>query len=212
MNLIELDIKKFSNEVASASPAPGGGSIAALCGTLGSALCQMVANLTMGKKKYHDVETQMLDVKEKSGTLRKSLLKLIDEDTLSYNGVLEAFKLPKINDDEKKIRFHAIQDALKDAAKVPFSTLEAAASAMPLVEFVVNKGNPNCITDAGVAAELINSAVQGAAYNVFINLMDIKDEKFCIEMKQKVLDIQKDTQQRSKQIRTIVERSIQMES
>ncbi len=183
-----------------------------MCGTLGSALCQMVANLTLGKKKYQEVETKMLEVKEKSELLSQSLIKLIDEDTHSYNGVLIAFKLPKSNDHEKKERSKAIQTALKDAAKVPFSTLEVSASAMPLVEFVIDKGNQNCITDAGVASELINSAVQGAAYNVFINLMDIKDELFCIEMKQKVLTIQKNTRERSKQIRTMVERSIQMES
>ncbi len=212
MNLIDLDIKKFSNEVASSSPAPGGGSIAALCGTLGAALCQMVANLTVGKKKYQAVEIQMLEVKAKSEILHQTLIQLIDEDTHSYNGVLNSFRLPKSNEDEKKDRSIAIQLALKEAAKVPLSTLEAAALAMPLVEFVVDKGNPNCITDAGVAAELINSAVQGAAYNVFINLMDIKDEPFCIEMKKKVLAIQKNVRKQSEQIRTIVERSIQMES
>ncbi len=212
MNLVELDIKAFSNEVASSSPAPGGGSIAALCGTLGSALCQMVANLTLGKKKYQNAEPQILEIKKKSELLCQSLLTLIDEDTHSYNGVLDAFKLPKTDDQEKEKRSKAIQAALKEASTVPFSTLEASASAMPLVELVIDKGNKNCITDAGVAAELINSAVQGAAYNVFINLMDIKDASFCNEMKKKVLTIQKNTRERTEQIRTIVEKSIQMES
>lgn len=211
MTLIDLDIKAFSKEVASSSPAPGGGSVAALCGTLGSALCQMVANLTLGKKRYQDLETQMLEVKSKSERISQSLIELIDEDTQSFNGVLNAFKLPHANDDEIKKRSAAIQAALKNAAKVPFSTLETAASAMALVELVLKKGNQNCITDAGMAAELINSAVQGAAYNVCVNLMDIKDVNFCNEMKQKVLEIQKNTRKRSDQIRTIVAQSIQME-
>ncbi len=212
MTLVDLNIKDFSDELASSSPAPGGGSISALCGTLGSALCQMVANLTLGKKKYWDVQIQMAEVKENSETLQEELMSLIDKDTDAYNGVLAAFKLPNEKDDEKKARSQAIQNALKKAAKVPFSTLETAAAAMPITELVIKKGNQNCITDAGVASELICLAVQGAAYNVFINLMDINDDEFCSEMKQKVLKIQNDIRQRTRKVREFVEQSIQMES
>ncbi|MCK5164649.1 MAG: cyclodeaminase/cyclohydrolase family protein [Desulfobacula sp.] len=211
MTLIDLKLQDFTHEVASASPAPGGGSIAALCGSLGAALCHMVASLTLGGKKYKEVETFMLDVKKKSGTLQDKLLEQVDADTLAYNRVIKAFKLPKKTSVEINLRKQAIQDALKAAAQVPYHTLKTAASAMVLVETVIKKGNPNCITDAGVAAELIDAAVRGAAYNVFINLMDIKDNAFSLELRQKVFTIKHNIHRKTKQIRKTIEQSINME-
>ncbi|MBU1343309.1 MAG: cyclodeaminase/cyclohydrolase family protein [Proteobacteria bacterium] len=211
MNFGELKIKDFTQEVATASPAPGGGSVAALCGALGAALCHMVAGLTLGKKKYADVEAVMLKVKETATLLEKELLVLVDEDTLAYSRVTHALKLPKKTLAQIDLRKQAIQDALKQAAMVPCKTLEKAASAMVLVELVIKKGNPNCFTDAGVAAELIAAAVQGSAYNVFVNLMDIEEDGFSMDLKQKVHGIKQDIHKRMTQLRKTIAQSINME-
>ncbi|MCP3875637.1 MAG: cyclodeaminase/cyclohydrolase family protein [Desulfobacteraceae bacterium] len=211
MTLIDLDIKNFTNKVAASSPAPGGGSIAALCGSIGAALCHMVAGLTLGQKKYAAAKPFMLNVKGASESLQKTLLKQVDEDSIAYDHVINAYKLPKATDIEKDLRKRSIQDALKAATLVPFNTLETAASAMALVETVVEKGNPNCITDAGVAAELIAAAVQGAAYNVCINLMDIKDDGFSSQLKHAVLTLKKDIDTKRDHIRKIIEHAINME-
>ncbi len=211
MTLVDLSIKDFTKELASSSPAPGGGSIAALCGSLGAALCHMVTGLTLGKKKYEDSESFMAKVKNKSEVLCDQLLKQVDEDTIAYNNVLKAFRLPKESQDQIELRKQAIQDALKAAALVPYNTLETSASAMELVDIAIQRGNPNCITDAGVAAELIASAVQGAAYNIFINLMDIKDDKFSSDLRQKVFAIKHNVHDKTARIREIIEKAINME-
>ena len=211
MKLIDLTIKEFSRELASASPAPGGGSLAALCGALSAALCQMVSNLTLGKKKYADAEDIITDTKLRATTLADQLLKLVDEDTQSYNRVIEAYKLPKDTPATEQLRLDAIQDALKAAADVPFQTLTQSASAMPLIKAVIRHGNPNCITDAGVAAELISTAVRGAAYNVCINLLDIHDEAFVSDLKQSTADILSSVQEDLDHVRRALALAVNLE-
>ncbi len=212
MKLIDLNINDFTKELASSSPAPGGGSIAALCATLGAALCQMVSNLTIGKKKYADAQDFMLEVKEKSETLTARLLELVDKDTASYNRVVDAYKLPKETIAQVQLRKKSIEDALKAAADIPFQTLGQAAETMVLVEAVIARGNANCITDAGVAAELINTAVRGAAYNVFINLLDINNKAFASDLKAKTSQTLENIQQRCDAIRKTLANAIEMES
>jgi formiminotetrahydrofolate cyclodeaminase len=210
MVLVDLSLKDFTKELASSSPAPGGGSIAALCGSLGAALCHMIAGLTLGKKKYEDAASLMEQIRQKSQIIQDQLLKQVDEDTLAYNNVIKAFQLPKETKPQVELRKKVIQDALKTAALVPYNTLEQAASAMELVDLAIQKGNPNCITDAGVAAELISSAVQGAAYNVFINLMDIKDDKFSSDLRKKVFAVKHNIHEQTVQIRETIENAINM--
>lgn len=212
MSLIDLNITEFTRELASSSPAPGGGSVAALCGALGAALCQMTAGLTLGKKKYEAAAPFMNELKETCALLQTKLLTQVDEDTLAYNRVVDAYKLPKISPVETALRNKAIQDALKHAAKIPYYTLTTASSILSWVEMAVEKGNPNCITDAGVAAELILAAVRGAAYNVCVNLMDIDDKTFAHDLRQTVLEIQKDSAARINKIRKTIEAAIKMES
>lgn len=211
MALVDLNIKDFTEELASASPAPGGGSVAALCGVLGTALCQMVSNLTLGRKKYDDAQDVMTDIKDKTHETAASLLQLVDEDTESYNRVIGAYKLPTGTSAEKQRRQGAIQDALKAAAATPFKTLEVSAAAMPLVQTVIENGNPNCITDAGVAAELINTAVRGAAYNVCINLMDIRDQAFASDLKQKAAAIVLSVQKQTDSVRNRLNQAVNLE-
>ncbi len=211
MNLIDLTVTEFTRKVASSSPAPGGGSIAALSGALGAALCSMVAGLTLGKKKYEASGPFMDEVQKKSALLQENLLAQVDKDTLAYNRVVDAYELPKASPIEIDLRSKAIQDALKHAAKIPCQTLETAALILSLAELAIEKGNPGCITDAGVAAELSLAAVQGAAYNVCVNLMGIDDKQFSKDLRQKVLRIQQDTHGRIEQIRKTVETAIKME-
>lgn len=211
MELVELKINVFSDQLASASPAPGGGSVAALCGALASALCRMTANLTIGKKKYHAAEAAMKTVEKQAADLQSRLMELVDEDTMAYNNVVRAFGLPKATGMEKKKRTDAVQAALKQAAAVPLSTFEHAAAVLSLVETAVSQGNPNCITDAGVAAELVGCAAQGAAYNVFINLMDIKDPSFVSSTRSAVFQKLKTVQETIAGIRTVIAAKIEME-
>jgi formiminotetrahydrofolate cyclodeaminase len=211
MKLANLTIKNFEEELASGSPAPGGGSVAALCGTLGAALIRMISNLTLGRKKFADAHKRMTDTRQSARDLAEHLLELVDEDTLSYNRVIDAYKLPKDSSAAAQLRLDAIQDALKAAADIPMQTLRQSANAMPLVKTVIRHGNPNCITDAGVAAELISTAVRGAAYNIFINLADITDPVFVVEMKQKTKDTLNKVEDELDKIRKMIASAVNME-
>ncbi len=176
--LSEKPLAAFTRELAGDSPAPGGGSAAALAGCLAGALCAMVSRLTLGRDKYEDAAEEMQTVRGRADELWARLLELVDEDAAAYNKVAAAFRLPKDTGEEKAARARAVQDAFKTAAAAPLETLKATAELCDLCRLVVEKGNPNCITDAGVSAQLIRAAAKGAAYNVRINLSSIKDEEF----------------------------------
>ena len=160
--------------------------MAAYAGAMAAALCAMVARLTTGKPKYRDAWEAMDAVIETADSLAVELVRLMDADTDAYNGVVAAFKLSKDGGEEKNARSRAIQDATRRAAEVPLATLKAAAATAPLVEQVVALGNPNCITDAGTAVHLLQTAAMSAAYNVRINLASIKDIEFADECRRQV--------------------------
>jgi len=178
MSLVNLTIKAFIDQVAGDSPAPGGGSVAALAGGLSAALCLMVTRLTLGREKYRDVWEDMAHVSDAVDTLARRLLELVDEDTEAYNQVVAAFRLPKGSDELKAARQEAIGAANKGAALVPLDTLRTLSGLVDLVGEALEKGNPNCITDAGVAVQLIRAAATGAAYNIRINVSGISDNEF----------------------------------
>lgn len=198
--LIDLNVKEFVRETASNSPVPGGGSIAALAGSLGVALATMVANLTVGKEKYAEVEAEMQDVIKKGDAIRTTLVELIDKDATSFDGVMKAFKLPKETDEEKAARSAQIQSEYKYAASVPMETAELAMSIMDLAEIVVEKGNPNAVTDGAVAAMMSRTAVLSALLNVKINIGSIKDEAFVTEMKEKIATLEKKAVERETEV------------
>ncbi|MFP3929265.1 MAG: cyclodeaminase/cyclohydrolase family protein [Desulfobacteraceae bacterium] len=175
----EMSLASFTKELAGDSPTPGGGSAAALAGCLAAALCAMVSRLTLGRDKYKDAAEKMESVKDEADKLWARLLALVDEDATAYNKVTAAFQLPKGTDEEKAARTGAIQEALKTAAAAPLETLKAAAELCRLCRLVVEEGNPNCLTDAGVSAQLIRAAAKGAAYNIKINLSSINEPDFC---------------------------------
>ncbi len=180
--LVEKNLKEFSDELASSSPAPGGGSVAALCGNLSAALVSMVSNLTLGKEKYASVEEEMKKVVGQSEELRQSLLLLVDEDTEAFNQVMAAFKLEKGSDERKQ----ALQAGFKEAARVPLRTAKLCFSSMLLAEQVLEQGNPNSVTDAAVAGLVGYAGVQGAVLNVRINLGSIKDEAYVTETRTEI--------------------------
>ena len=198
--LVNMTVKDFVDEVGSESPAPGGGSVAALCGALGGALVTMVANLTIGKKGYEDAADEMAAIKEKSSQLKDALMAMVDKDTAAFNKVMAAFKLPKESDDEKAARREAIQSAMKGAAQSPFEIMKASHEIINLAKAVAVKGNQNSITDAGVAALLADAAVKGAALNVKINLSSIKDEQYTNQMASDIVRIESESDALAKQI------------
>lgn len=184
--LIEKSFNDFIEKLASSSPVPGGGSVAALSAGLASALTEMVANLTLGKKGFENVEEEMKEISRKSSDYRKKFLKDIDRDAAAFTRVIDAFKLPKNTEEEIEKRQNAIQEAFKNAALVPLEVAENALKLMELTSEVVEKGNKNALSDGAVSAMMARSATLGALYNVKINLQSIKDEEFVTEMIGKV--------------------------
>lgn len=187
--LVDMTCTGFANETASESPAPGGGSISAYCGALGAALGTMVANLSAHKPGWDDKWEYFSNWAVKGQRIKDTLLHLVDEDTVSFNKIMEAFGLPKTTDAEKAARKKAIQEATIYAAQVPYKTMEAAYSAYEVVEAMVKDGNPNSITDAGVGALCIRTAVYGAYLNVMINAASIEDVDVALELKSKAKNL-----------------------
>ena len=177
-NLIDMSLKDFANETSSESPAPGGGSIAAYCGTIGASLATMVANLSANKRGWDNRWEEFSDYAEKGLDFQDQLLNLVDEDTIAFNKIMEAFQLPKDNKADTEKREIAIQEATKNAIETPFKVMEIALVSMDIVKKMAEIGNPNSITDACVAALCLRTAVRGAFLNVKINCLDYKDKSF----------------------------------
>lgn len=176
--LAGMSLTAFANETASESPAPGGGSIAAYMGSLGAALATMVANLSSHKKGWDERWEEFSDWAEKGEQYKTELLRLVDQDTRAFSQIMTAFGLPKSTDHEKAARIQAIQDATRFAIEVPFKVMETAYESMEVIRAMVETGNPNSVTDAGVGALCARSAVMGAFMNVRINATGYDDKKF----------------------------------
>ncbi len=176
--LVQKTINGFLEELASNSPAPGGGSVAALAGAVGVALTSMVCNLTIGKKKYADVESEMKTTLARAESLRSQFTGLIDKDTEAFNKVMEAFSLPKENDAQRALRAAAIAGATKEATMVPLEVMKHCIDALALAQEVAANGNLNSISDAGVSALMLHAACESAALNVRINLKTLDDAEF----------------------------------
>lgn len=176
--LTKKTINGFLDELASSSPAPGGGSVAALAGALGSALTAMVANLTIGKKKYADAEGEMKKILRQAESLRGQFAALIDKDTEAFQKVMEAFALPKETEPQKALRAAAIREATKEATLVPLEVMKHCIDALALAQEVASSGNANAVSDAGVSALMLHAACSGAALNVRVNLKSLDDPEF----------------------------------
>ena len=176
--LVDMTLRAFADETASESPAPGGGSISAYVGALGASLGAMVANLSSHKRGWDDRWEEFSEWAEKGVYYQQQLMALVDEDTRAFNKIMESFGLPKGTDEEKAIRSKAIEDASKYAMEIPYRTAELALESMQVMQHMVDIGNPNSITDAGVGILCARAAVLGAVMNVRINAGGIKDKSF----------------------------------
>ena len=206
--LTNLSLSRFLDELASNSPAPGGGSVAALAGAAGAALTSMVCNLTIGKKKYADVQEEMKAVLEQSELLRRELTALIDKDTEAFNAVMAAFGLPKGTEAEQAARKAAIQEATKGATAVPLSVMEICEKALYHARIVAQKGNKNSASDAGVAALMLQASCAGAALNVRINLGGLADTAFVQQTTDRYRQIMRNVESLAREVLTEVEKSL----
>ncbi|MFO7888069.1 MAG: cyclodeaminase/cyclohydrolase family protein [Eubacteriales bacterium] len=193
-------LEEFSKETASNEPVPGGGSIAAYSGALAAALSEMVANLTVGKKKYEDVEEEMKIIVGKAEMIRTNMLDNIEKDCEAFDKVMAGFKLPKTSEEEKEYRKNKIQEGLIIAAEVPLEIAKEAFEIMPLAEIAVEKGNKNAVTDGLVSAMLARTAVLSALLNVKINLNSIKDEDYVDKTRKVVESLEKMAVEKEKEI------------
>ncbi len=190
--LINKSVIEFVEATASSEPVPGGGSISALAASIAAALGEMVANLTIGKKKYAEVEDEMVAISAKLNSCRQVLLEYVDKDAQSFDGVMKAYGMPKDTEDEKASRSAAIQEAMKDATAVPLAVAKSTFDLMEPIRAVVLKGNSNAVTDGAVAAMMARTAVLSALYNVKTNLASIKDADFVSKVSADVIRIEKD--------------------
>jgi glutamate formiminotransferase / formiminotetrahydrofolate cyclodeaminase len=180
--LVDMNLREFMEETASESPAPGGGSISAYMGTMGVALGTMVANLSSHKKGWDDRWKLFSDWAEQGKALQNKLLRLVDEDTDAFSKLMSTFALPKKSEDEKKIRDAAIHEATKTVILVPLKVMETALSGFGLIREMVEEGNPNSLTDAGVGALALRACIKGAYLNVKINASTLDDKDFVKEI------------------------------
>jgi len=173
-NLADLTVRGFMEETASESPAPGGGSVSAYMGALGAALATMVANLSSHKRGWDDRWEEFSDWADRGKLIQEKLLRLVDEDTRAFNGILEAFRMPKGTKEEKKLRESAVEKATVHAIRVPFEVMVTAYQGYEVAEAMVRFGNPGSVTDAGVGALALHAGIEGSWLNVQVNATDVK--------------------------------------
>jgi glutamate formiminotransferase/formiminotetrahydrofolate cyclodeaminase len=204
-SLVKLSLRRFCNETLSESPAPGGGSVAALMGALGASLGGMVANLSAGKRGWDDRLLFFSDWAVKGQALKDELLFLVDEDTAAFNEVMAAFGLPKDSGEEKAARTAAIQSANEYAAEIPLKVMETASRSYDLLAEMAAKGNPASISDVGVGLLATRACVEGAAMNVRINLSGLKDEKVKSRLGDRMNELRTESEKRYQAAQAIVE-------
>ena len=203
--LVEMKLTDFIDEVSRESPAPGGGSIAALAGALGAALSSMVSNLTANKRGTESIDGLLNTSAEKAQAIKNNLITAIDDDTNAFNSYMDARRLPQKTDEQKAIRFEAMQNGLKEAVAVPYNTAVESEKAIEIAKMVAELGNPNSITDVGVGAQIAFTGVIGGVYNVLINLKDIKDEEFNSQMRKNCDAIKLKSERMLREVTEIVE-------
>ncbi len=205
-SLVKLDLRRFCNETLSDSPAPGGGSVAALMGALGVSLGGMVANLSAAKRGWEDKLKYFSDWAVKAQQLKDEMLLLVDEDTAAFNKVMAAFALPKGSAKEKSVRSAAIEAANKLAAEVPLRVMQTASKAYDLLGEMASKGNPASISDVGVGLLAVRACIDGAGMNVRINVANLKDEKIKSALSDKLQVFSAESDARFKKISRLVKK------
>ena len=203
-----ITLKSYLDEISSSSPTPGGGNVAAFSGALACSLGIMVCNLTIGKKKYADVEDEIKKIKDDLENFKNEFARLAEEDNKAFNKVMEAFKLLKETDAQKKIRSEKIEEATLEAASVPADVIDACRKVIPLFKTLVIKGNQNSISDAGVAASLISTAAQGAYLNVLINVSSLTNKAIGDELHKKSEQALEEVKMRVENILSEIKKSL----
>lgn len=206
--LVAMDLRGFADETASESMAPGGGSIAAYVGALGASLGTMVANLSSHKRGWDDRWEEFSKWAEKGQEIKNALLHMVDEDTASFNGIINAMRMPKSNEQEQSARQEAIQAATKYAIEVPFKVMELAFGSFELIKAMASIGNPNSVTDAAVGGLCARAAIRGAYLNVRINSGDLKDQVFVKGMLEKGQKIIASAEMAEKELMEMVEQKM----
>ena len=206
--LVNMSVKNFALETASDSPAPGGGSIAALAGSLGAALGTMVANLSAAKRGWEDRVSEFSPWAEEGQKHTAKLTALVDEDTRAFDSIMAAIGLPKDTSEQKEERKKAIEKASQYATEVPFKTMQAAYDCLPLLREMAEKGNPNSLSDVGVGAICIKTAVRGAWFNVLINAKDLGDSTWAENMVNKAEALLKKNHQECDEIANSIEQRL----
>lgn len=206
--LVDYKVLDFVNETASESPAPGGGSVSALSAALGVALGSMVANLSADKRGWEDKLSVFSEWAEKAQAIKKELIFLVDEDTNAFNKIMDSFQLPKNTDEEKSIRSAAIESASVYATEIPLRTMKVAFSSIEILKYMVEYGNPNSITDAGVGLLCIKTAVRGAYFNVMVNAKGLKDKETARKYASEAKSILQDNHKQIDEILLKVEEAI----
>jgi len=207
-SLLSMNLRQFCNETLSDSPAPGGGSVAALMGALGASLGGMVANLSAGKRGWENKLEYFSEWAVKAQKLKDELLYLVDEDTAAFNRVMSAFGLPKESAEEKAARSVAIQSATKYAAEVPLRVMETALRSYELLAQMAEQGNPASLSDVGVGLLATRACIEGAALNVRINLGSLKDEKAKADLTKKMETTRAESENQFKKIYQVVEKKL----
>lgn len=181
--------RTFIDELASSAPTPGGGGASAYCGALASALASMVANLTVGKKKYADVEADMIVMLEKLAVVRERLLELVDEDAEAFKPLAAAYRMPKSTPEEAAAKNEALQAALADACEVPLEIMRTCARVVEMSEFLAQHGSRLALSDVGVGALFAKAALNGASLNVFANVVSMDDKERADEYRREAITL-----------------------
>lgn len=204
MMLFDKTLKDFVEETASSSPTPGGGSVAAFEAASAAALISMVANLTIGKKGYEEVQGEMNMIVQKTAIYREEFLDLMHQDASSFDEAMEAFRLPKETEEQKRYRSQKIQAGYKSATLVPLQVGRKAFELFDLAEIVIETGNQNAVTDGLIAVLQTRTALYSAFYNVKINLSQIKDSEFVSSLCEEINELEQRADKREQEIRAKV--------
>jgi glutamate formiminotransferase/formiminotetrahydrofolate cyclodeaminase len=207
-SLLDYNLRDFANELSVDSPAPGGGSTAALCGALSASLSSMVSNLTVGKKEYKNVQKDVKEIAVNAQSLKDEFLRAVDLDTMAFNKLMEAYRLPKKTEEQKQERDQAVEEAVKEATMVPFGVLEKSIDALNLAREITLKGNKNSLSDAGVAGLTAQAAAEGAYYNIKINLPNLEDSEFKSKIKKQATSLKKKAVKLGDELREIIEKEL----
>jgi glutamate formiminotransferase/formiminotetrahydrofolate cyclodeaminase len=207
--LVRMDLRGFADELSMDSPAPGGGSVAAYCGALSAGLSAMVANLTVGKKGYEKSWEELNRAAGRAQEAKDALLALVDLDTAAFNKVMDALRLPKTTEEQTLLRDAAVEEATKEATRIPFEVLKLGRTLAELAMIAAKKGNRNSLSDAGVAALTARTAAEGAFYNVLINLPGLKDEAFKTSMAAEARGLIHEVRRRTSAVNKKIEKELE---